>query len=355
MYNIVCASCGCIGHDRSDYTLVSVLDQRLSCLKVEPRSLIPYDFSCGVSALDTQNIMIDPLGIQREVSGSNLWLYSTCHPRIMLGKRPPESLANFRWVGPVPDELKDLTWIEELLVAHAHIVGRVVRLQARNQASYFGVKGHIILLPQDTTLLLDLLPMSPASLLDVVRVVWTGKSAPDRDRLRSQFTVRREIVYNALRWLCRHNKDYRQVTIDHEQFTRWPPVFVATSLLDSIAQTRDSTDEDISRSGFATEDVDTAEHEGDLPLTTSAILDTSQVSVSSDIVTLRRLAQLKDEITVNVVTGSTPLTERDNPSYFISAFPKIFPWGTGKHIHPQRHDKISLNKWIKLTLRHSSR
>ena len=132
-------------------------------------------------------------------------------------------------------------------------------------------------------------------------------------------------------------------------------MFVATSLLDSIAQTKDSTDEDISRSGFATEDIDNAEHDSDLPLTTSAILDTSEVSISPDIVTLRRLAQLKDEITVNFVTGSIPLTERDNPSYFTFAFPTIFPWGTGKHIHPQRDDKISLNKWIKLTLRHSSR
>ena len=35
----------------------------------------------------------------------------------MLAKRPPESLANFRWVGPVPDELKDLTWIEEGVIA----------------------------------------------------------------------------------------------------------------------------------------------------------------------------------------------------------------------------------------------
>ena len=132
-------------------------------------------------------------------------------------------------------------------------------------------------------------------------------------------------------------------------------MFVATSLLDSIAQTKDSTDEDISRSGFATEDIDNAEHDSDLPLTTSAILDTSEVSISPDIVTLRRLAQLKDEITVNVVTGSIPLTERDNPSYFTSVFPTIFPWGMGKHIHPQRDDKMSLNKWIKLTLRHSSR
>ena len=100
----------------------------------------------------------------------------------------------------MPDELKNLTWIEELLIARAHVVGRVVRLQARNQASHFAVKGHVILLPQDTTLLLNILPMTPASLPDVVRVVWTGKSAPDRDRIRSQFTVRREIVYNALQW-----------------------------------------------------------------------------------------------------------------------------------------------------------
>src|SRR5579859_7018831 len=65
LYNIICVSCGCIGHDRSDYTLISVLDQRLSCLKVEPRGLVLYDFSCRISALDEQNIMIDPHGIQQ--------------------------------------------------------------------------------------------------------------------------------------------------------------------------------------------------------------------------------------------------------------------------------------------------
>ena len=103
------------------------------------------------------------------------------------------------------------------------------------------------------------------------------------------------------------------------------------------------------------EDIDSAEHDGDLPLTTSAILDTSEVSVSPDIATLQRLAQLKNEVTVNVVTGSTPLTERDNPSYFTSAFPTIFPWGSGKHIHLQLDDNISLSTWIKLMLHHSSR
>jgi len=66
----------------------------------------------------------------------------------------------------MPDELKDLTWIEELLITRAHVVGRVVWLQACNQASYFGIKGHIILLTQDSMLLLNVLPMMTVSLPD---------------------------------------------------------------------------------------------------------------------------------------------------------------------------------------------
>ena len=122
-----------------------------------------------------------------------------------------ESLANFRWVGPM---LMNPTWIEGLLIPRARFVGRVVRLQACNQVSYFGVKGHVILLLQNTTLLLDVLPMTPASLPDVVRVVWTGKSPPIETY---SVTVRRDVVYNTLQWLRRHNEDYRQVTIDHEE------------------------------------------------------------------------------------------------------------------------------------------
>ncbi len=109
LYNIICTSCGCIGHNQLDYTLISILNQRLSCLKVEPHTLIPYDFSCRMSTLNDQNIMINPLGIQQQDSDMNVWICSMCHPSVMLAKRPAESLANFRWVGPVPDELKELT------------------------------------------------------------------------------------------------------------------------------------------------------------------------------------------------------------------------------------------------------
>ena len=55
---------------------------------------------------------------------------------------------------------------------------------------------------------------------------------------------------------------------------------MATELLDCMGYVADISAEDASRSGFATEDIDIAEYEGDLLTTTSALLDTNNVSVA---------------------------------------------------------------------------
>ena len=111
----------------------------------------------------------------------------------------------------------------------------------------------IILIPLGTTLLSPprpyLLPKSLTSLPNVVRIILTGKSAPDSVR-SSLFTVLREIVYNALRWLCRHNEDYR-----YHRPWRIHEVATRVRLLDSIGRTRNTTDEDTCRSDFATENI----------------------------------------------------------------------------------------------------
>lgn len=76
-----------------------------------------------------------------------------------------------------------MAWIEELLIARAHLTGRIVRLQNRNANSYFGLKGHVILLPQDTTELLNILPLPSSLLPDIVRVVWVGRPVRNMDVL----------------------------------------------------------------------------------------------------------------------------------------------------------------------------
>jgi len=368
--NIVCACCGCISHDITEFEIV--LDSYGPLrrhLRIPEHVDIPFDFSCGIDLLDQNRVLIDKLGITQD---KRIYLCRGCHNQFSKDCQPSEALANFRWVGPVPEELRDLTWIEELLVARVHVCGSIVRLgQRNNPSSFFGIKGHVVFLPQDTTRLIDLLPMSPASLSDMVKVVWTGKSKPDRSRLRSRFMVRKHKVYNALKWLVENHDDYRNnVTIDEERINGWESTFVAVELLDSIGHVSDSSVEDTARDGFAMDnpdDNDIADDNDnadavddtayDLPFTSSGIVDVNNIAEVPDATTLNRLAQLKADITANVVTGSKVLNQYDCDTYFTSAFPTLFPYGTGKHRDSRREGKgqLSLLKWVSLMLRHSSR
>src|SRR6266496_2541903 len=129
-----------------------------------------------------------------------------------------------------------------------HACGSIIHLGQRNNPSSFcGIKGHVIFLPQDMTHLIDLLPMSPASLSDMVKVIWTRKSKPDRSHLQSRFMDQKHKVYNALKWLVENHDDYRNnVTIDEERVNGWESTFVAVELLDTIGHVSDSSVEDAS-------------------------------------------------------------------------------------------------------------
>ena len=99
--------------------------------------------------------------------------------------------------------------------------------------------------------------MSPPSISDIVKVVWTGKNKPDRSRLRSRFTVRKDKVYNVLKWLVDNYEDYRNnVTIDEERISGWESTFVAVKLLDTIGHVSDPSAEDASRDGFGMDNPD---------------------------------------------------------------------------------------------------
>jgi len=316
---------------------------------------IPFDFSWGIDLLDQNHILIDKLRITQD---KRILLCQICHNQLSKDRQPSEAPANFRWVGPVPEELQDLTWIEELLIARVHICSGIVRLgQRNNPSSFFGIKGHVVFLPQDTTRLIDLLPMSPTSLSDIVKAVWTGRSKPDKSRLRSRFTVRKHTVYNGLKWLVNNHEDYRNnTTIDEERFSGWESTFVTVELLDSIGHVSDASAEDASQDGFGMGNPDDDKTADDLLFTSSGVVDVNNIAEIPNATTLSRLAQLKADVTANVVTGSKILNQYDCDTCFTSAFPTIFPYGTGKHRSARREDKqLPLLKWVSLMLRHSSR
>jgi len=357
------ANTGCIDHHIGKFEELSIVDTLLRHLHVDP-SIVLFSFSSGISRLDEQNIMIDPAGVIQGPLGdyiTSLLVCRSCQRSLANGVRPPESLANYRWIGAVPPQLQGLTWIEELLIARSHLAGHIVRLQNRNATSYFGLKGHVILLPQAPTKLLDILPLPPSSLPDIVRVVWVGRPVRNFDVLRDHFSVRTRKVYDALVWLIQNDEDYKDVTIDRSLFERWPPVWVADDLLNFAGglPLENGSDEENTRMGVATEDVDTLEINGDLPFTASGIVDVNGVSQPSQLNSLQQISLWKSDKVINVLTGNKILNESNLPSYFTSAFPTLFPWGTGKHIDDRRlqdpKTRLDLKKWIQLLLRNSSR
>ena len=188
MYNVTCGSCGCMSHNLDDMDELQFDDPALKLLSVS-RDLVPFDFSTGVNVLDRDNIMVDAKALFQHgetdrMAVDRVRVCHECYKDLKDRQRlPSRALANYRWVGQTPDGLLHLNWIEEALVAHAHLVGKVVRLQNRH-SSYTAVKGHLVLVPQDTSRLLDLLPMSPESLADTIRVVWVEDTEPSHASLR---------------------------------------------------------------------------------------------------------------------------------------------------------------------------
>jgi hypothetical protein len=171
--------------------------------------------------------------------------------------------------------------------------------------------------------------------------------------LKHLFTVNTERIRAALYWLKANHRDYRSVTIDDEELNRWDPVFITEELLDSISQVSTSMAEDCARAGFSmiSEDLNFE----DQMFTSSGIIDVNCVSVSSTAATLERLAELTENHTIHIITGNHIKQDFSEPSYFPSAFPDLFPHGTGGYLDDRRRKPLSKAKWQSLLLRHSSR
>ena len=103
-------------------------------LRIPEDANIPFDFSCGINVLDQNHILIDKLGITQD---KRILLCQVCHGQLSKDRQPSEALANFQWVGPVPEELQNLTWIEELLIARVYVCGNIVRLRTERPIRQF--------------------------------------------------------------------------------------------------------------------------------------------------------------------------------------------------------------------------
>jgi hypothetical protein len=127
-------------------------------------------------------------------------------------------------LGSVPPELKDLTIIEESMIARCRSKCWIVQLKEENQdlvlaSTQRGMKGHIMIYPQQPSNIASILPPSLEEITAPVCVLFVGSSPPTPEWLRDHakpLAVNATRVRNALQWLKAHNPLYQDMVINEE-------------------------------------------------------------------------------------------------------------------------------------------
>jgi hypothetical protein len=120
------------------------------------------------------------------------------------------SYANGLWIGRVPEELQDLSFLEEQCIARARATKCMYKLTL-GPSGQFAARGNVCILPQDTTSVLSAMPVPLFRLWDEICVILVG--LPDTEVThdvlkRTPLLVRREKIRTALFWLIDNNPLY---------------------------------------------------------------------------------------------------------------------------------------------------
>ena len=379
--------------------------------------------SCGVFSpssdtmtLHDDNHCLDELkrvGLDRCGYDNGVWSFcKSCYTDILRLKIPKFSALNSVNVvmcEDYPAVLKDLTPVEECVIARRHPIGSILKLRPGNRrspASYYGLRKHMIVFPQAPEPLLQILPSPALRLQDIIKVFWVGKTQPSSDDLKPFLEIRKQRVLAALQWLVAHNRYYHNLEINHSLLSSWPAEFIPEQISANISyiDVSDHTE----REGYVA-NLETGNFENDLQATSDETCPDNDITLSSgslctdinnerincDLYLLNTLTSVitkshensdnigsdlhsdmedindvSDEEDINIeqqhpgetsnyirydFKNSTTLSNSwEDPQYFATSFPTLFPTGLGGHLD-ERSVKVSLEAFGKWALSHHSR
>ena len=130
------------------------------------------------------------------------------------------SVENNMDPGTVPSHLPELTQVEEMVIARAHVQMLVKRVRG-HQNHY---TGHCVTFMQNIVRTVDVLPTLPSE-LDIVLLRPPESRTDDpryRRQFRTDFRVRRQCVLTWLHFLKANHPDYRYTTISTDRLTALP-------------------------------------------------------------------------------------------------------------------------------------
>ena len=320
-----------------------------SCMLPEP------PFTAGSLA----DLMIDPDGVVQDAENISLQLCARCDSSLRKNKLPRLAIANLNVLGPVPSELKNLTMVEEMLIAGCRAKNCIVKLQDHRTnvslpSSQRGFKGNIIVYPQRVGGLANVLPPPVDDVIHPICVIFVGQTLPSKSWLKDKaypLVVRREVVRRGLVWLKAHNLLYKDIQIDKAHLQALPP----EGLLDYNIEHIPSSDHlEALESRYDTNPME-ENAGGALPPDESSEIEFSNVVITdvdahapaNDLkaAALRHFKQGGGFLTVP--HEPVPVNEFFNPMLFPMLYPTLFPYGIGGVEDKRRTVVISFENHIR--------
>ncbi|KID78675.1 ATP-dependent DNA helicase PIF1 [Metarhizium guizhouense ARSEF 977] len=239
--------------------------------------------------------------------------------------------------GVVPECLRDLTQMEEMVIAKAHCHMIVKRVRGHQ----YHYTGHAVCFWQSSVTFIDALPSRPQHVDIVLLRPHGARMGEDRYKrqFKNDFRVRRGYVEKALRWLKRHHPDYRDITISQPNLLALPVDGDVSDHVLNIEESEEIKDNEPGRQGHsrACGEEDERGIDGDIP-------GPSQETVVPNLDIRQTEAELVEEafnrrrkppIAQAPEIRQTPIDELGRKHrLFAMCFPTLFPYGTHGKLYP---------------------
>jgi hypothetical protein len=253
----------------------------------------------------------------------------------------------------VPECLKILREGEKLLIQR---VSTYVPLRYLKGGSH-GSRGHVCSFPKDIQEFVTELPRQKVEAIRVVR----SHVNKDKEVEEKTFTIRKSVVLNALIWLKKHSKHYRDIIIVEENF-EWmegkEEAELAVNIVEEDKEEREGPEEDTEPTAegeIPTYGIISHDTNADLPKKKD---DETRIEIEK----LRSLSEKKKR--QNQKKGRKPVCTMRFPTVeseavdeydaslriFCLAFPWLFPGGRGDWADVPSTEGISVEEWAKALL-----
>ena len=238
-------------------------------------------------------------------------------------KIPILALANGIWIGEIPDELQNLTYAEQLLIARVRHNRCIVKVSSGMSK----MRANAISFSNPMPKIYNVLPPPVEEMDEVLAFIYTGPCKPTKaDFIRTPFLVRRLKVFNALCWLKLNHVDYYDCEISDKNLASYPDegplVFVDYHPSSSNKFPESTSVHDIEEEDGTTE--------GPCPFIVHGITGEELSTKTMKTIKAIALRHLTSEGKILAIGhAETPESIYGNPQLFPSMLPWLFPYGLG--------------------------